>query len=144
MQNRAIEEARRPRLSTEAQATLRREGTSNIKSQLATRGLLDSSLFPGALGELEKRIGEAAAGAGTMGDVPGMLWQGALGQGQSGSNLIGNVAEMYFLRQLLGNNPQTQSLAPTPTAQLPWSNPWQPIYNPSMYTPGPLMWPGPM
>src|SRR3990167_7033530 len=102
LQQQAIAAAKEPRLSAEQQETLRREGTSNIGANLAQRGLLDSSLYTGALTDLEKRIGEAAAGAGTMGNVPEMLWQQALGLGQSGAGTIGNLAQIYMLQKLFG------------------------------------------
>lgn len=120
MQQRAIEEARRPRLTPEAQAILRREGTSNIQAKLASRGLLDSSLFTGALAGLERGIGEATATAGTAGDVPGLLAQQALGLGQSGAGLIGNLADIYMLQRLLGPSRDSTTPSSATPAQTFW------------------------
>ena len=102
LQQRAISAAREPRLSEAQQATLRTAGTSNIGANLAQRGLLDSSLYTGALTDLERRIGEATAAGGTTGNVPEMLWQQALGLGQSGSGTIGNLAQLYMLNRIFG------------------------------------------
>ena len=116
VQQQAIAAAKEPRLSKEQQATLRTAGTSNIAANLAQRGLLDSSLYTGALTDLERRIGEAAAGAGTMGDVPGMLWQQALGLGQSGAGTIGNLAQLYMLQKLFGGGQGFTSTMTNPFA----------------------------
>jgi len=68
--------------------------------------------------------------------VPGLLSQQALGLAQSGSGLIGSIGEIYLLRKLLEQG-STQA-GPTPTARLPWSDPFTPIYYPDLYTPSPL------
>ena len=123
LQQQAITAAREPRLSEAQQATLRTAGTSNIGANLAQRGLLDSSLYTGALTDLERRIGEATAGAGTTGNVPEMLWQQALGLGQSGAGTIGNLAQIYMLNRLFGggSNPFGSLTNPFGTAVVPAS-----------------------
>ena len=125
MQQQAINAAKEPRLSAAQQATLRREGSSNIKANLASRGLLDSSMLPGGLAALERNIGEAAAGAGTMGNYPEMLWQSALGLQNSGAGTIGNIAQMYLMQKLF---PQMGGGFPWNQRSMPSQN-WSPDYS---------------
>src|SRR2546426_727624 len=84
-------------LSPEQRAAARAAGTSNIGANLAQRGLLDSSLYSGSLAELEKQIAQARN---PSADVQ---WGLAQGYGQGGAQTIGNLAQMYMLRQLFGN-----------------------------------------
>src|SRR5712692_3848442 len=46
-------------LNPAQQAQMRQAGTSNIGSNLAQRGLLDSSLYGGGLGQLEQYIAQS-------------------------------------------------------------------------------------
>lgn len=101
-QREALDWAKKPRLTPEQQATIRREGTSNLQANLASRNLLDSSLLPGGLTDLEKKIAEAAAAAGTQGDVSGMLAQWAREMGAGGAQTLGSLAEIYMLKRLFG------------------------------------------
>jgi len=96
-QNRAIEAASH-RLSPEQIAAARTQGTSNIKSAYAQRGLSDSSLVGGALGNLETGIAEAASG---QGDMANLLSQQAMGLTQSGGNILGSLADIYLYNKLL-------------------------------------------
>lgn len=100
--NQALAEARKPRFTKKMAAQARESGTSNIMANLAERGLLDSSLLPGGLADLEKGISEARASGGLMGNPSDLLWQQALGLGQSGGSAVGNIVQLYMLRNLFG------------------------------------------
>jgi hypothetical protein len=76
---------------------MRQAGTSNIGSNLAQRGLLDSSLYGGGLGQLEQYIAQA------QNPQAGQLWQQAQAYGQGGTQTLGNLAQMYQLQQMFGN-----------------------------------------
>lgn len=125
----AVAEAKKPRLSAEQQGTLRKAGTSNIGANLASRGLLDSSLYGGALADLEGKIGEASAG--TMGDVSGLLSRQAEGLSAGGAQGISNIAQLYMLQKLFGQNkqqPEWGSLDPWTTYGSRGSSRNQPIW----------------
>src|SRR5947208_2886237 len=77
---------------------MRQTGTANIGSNLAQRGLLDSSLYPGALSNLEQNIAQ------TRNPMSDLYWQQALGLGQQAGNTIGNLSNIAMLRQLLGGS----------------------------------------
>ena len=123
MANRAIQTAEKPRFTEEMATSARRGGTSNILANLASRGLLDSSLQTGGLASLERGIAEARAGAGTMGDVPSLMWQYAMGLGQGAGGALGSSAQMYLLSQLLRQPPVSTV------------NPWM-FYQPQPQPPG--------
>src|SRR6059036_614257 len=84
-------------LSPEQRAAARASGTSNIGANLAQRGLLDSSLYGGSLAELEKQIAQAQnpAAATQLGL--------AQGYGQGGAGIFQNLAQLYQLQQMFGN-----------------------------------------
>jgi len=134
-QREALDWAKRPRLTPEQQATIRREGTSNLQANLASRNLLDSSLLPGGLTDLEKKIAEATAAAGTQGDVSGMLAQWAREMGAGGAQTLGSLAEWYMLNRLMGGKGGWNPFGATPTGfltpveqapQTPWYKTWEP------------------
>ena len=142
MQREALAEAKKPRFTEEMAKYARTSGTSNIMANLASRGLLDTSMLPGGIASLEGEIAKQRAGAGTMGDVPGMLWQGALGLGQGGAQTLGSMYEAYMLKRLLGGQ-GAPSWATSPGYNpqfpevVPWGRdtgrPWFPPYNPDSW-----------
>jgi hypothetical protein len=84
-------------LNPAQQAQMRQAGTSNIGANLAQRGLLDSSLYGGGLGQLEQYIAQS------QNPQAGQLWNMAQGYGQGGAQTLGNLAQMYQLKQMFGN-----------------------------------------
>lgn len=132
-QKQAIAAAKEPRLSEKQQQSLRERGTSNITANLAARGVLDSSLLPGGLSQLEKDIGEAAASAGTMGNYPALLSEYASGLSQGGAQNIGGIAQLYLMNKLFGGSNPFENLFPSnfnwfqnvESTPNPWEN-WGP------------------
>ena len=125
MQQEALAEAKKPRFTEEMAKYARESGTSNLTARLAERGMLDSSMLPGGIAELEKRISEARAGAGTMGDVPGMLGEWGYGMGRGGAQTLGSMYEAYMLRRLLGGQGTPQwATSPGYNPQFPEVVPW--------------------
>lgn len=99
-QRRALDAAKQPRLTPEQQALMRTEAEKMARSRLQARGLGDSSLLGGAYGKIAKGVAEASAPTSSAPLEAAYYANLATGQNQSAADIIGNIAQAYFIKKL--------------------------------------------